>query len=105
MRMQLLQLVDIHVEEAPRPICEEVAALKLLLACIGDSLEPSEACTSGDLGLALTQASLPVDSIEHKSSVVEEEHLHGCYSQWKSLHVATTCLQERWHGWDLGSAY
>jgi hypothetical protein len=80
MRMQLLQLVDVRVEEASRPLREEVAALKLLLARTGDSLEPAEACASGVLGIALAQASLPLDSIEQKSSVVEEEHLHGGFS-------------------------
>jgi hypothetical protein len=80
MRMQLLQLIDVRVEKASRPLREEVAALKLLLARVGDSLKPTEACTSGDLGLALAQASLPLGSTEHKSSLVEEEHLHGCFS-------------------------
>jgi hypothetical protein len=80
MRKQLLQLVDIRMEEASRPLRDEVAALKLLLAHVGDSLEPTEACTFGDLGLAPAQASLLLDSTEHKSSMVEEEHLHGCFS-------------------------
>jgi hypothetical protein len=79
MRTQLLQLVDARVEEASRPLREEVTALKLLLARAGDSLEPTEACTSDVLGIALVQASLPLDSTE-QSSVVEEEHLHGCFS-------------------------
>jgi hypothetical protein len=35
MRMELLQLVDVRVEEASRPLREEVAALKLLLAHVG----------------------------------------------------------------------
>jgi hypothetical protein len=39
--MQLLQLVDVRVEEASRPLHDEVAALMLLLARAGDSLEPS----------------------------------------------------------------
>jgi hypothetical protein len=80
MRMQLLQLVDVRVEETTRPLREEVAALKLLFAHVGDSLEPSEACTSGDLGLAPMQALFLLDSIEQKSSMVKEEHLHGCFS-------------------------
>jgi hypothetical protein len=57
MRMELLQLFDICVEEASRLLCEEasrllceeVANLKLLLACIGDSLESLEACPRGGL--------------------------------------------------------
>jgi hypothetical protein len=40
-----------------------VAALKLLLARVGGSLEPTE-----------------LDSFEQKSSVVEVEHLYGCFS-------------------------
>jgi hypothetical protein len=51
MRMELLQLVDVHVEEACRPLREEVATLKLLLARVGDSLERTKACTSGGPGL------------------------------------------------------
>jgi hypothetical protein len=39
MRMELLQLVDVHIEEACRPLREEVATLKLLLVRVGDSLE------------------------------------------------------------------
>jgi hypothetical protein len=49
MRMELLQLFDICVEEASRLLCEEVANLKLLLARIGDSLESLEACPRGGL--------------------------------------------------------
>jgi hypothetical protein len=46
--MELAQLVAIHVEEVSRPLREEVASLKLLLARVGVSLEPTEACsTSG----------------------------------------------------------
>jgi hypothetical protein len=61
--MELLQLVDVHVEEASRPLREEVANLKLLLAHITGSLE----CTSGEF-------------IEQESSVVEEECSFGCFS-------------------------
>jgi hypothetical protein len=35
---------------------------------------------SGELGVAPAQASLPLDSIPLKSSLVEEERLHGCFS-------------------------
>jgi hypothetical protein len=73
MHMEHLQLVDIHVEKASRPFREEVASLKLLLAHTCDSLEP--ACTSVVLGLAPSRASLLLDSIEQKSSTVEEDHL------------------------------
>jgi hypothetical protein len=78
MRMELLQLVDVHVEEASRPLREEVAALKLLLAHVGESSE-----LTGGMGLDPMQASLPLDSTEQKSSVVEGEHgehLYGCIS-------------------------
>jgi hypothetical protein len=50
--MELLQLVDVRVEEASRPLREELATLKLLLACVGDSSKPTKACTSGGLELA-----------------------------------------------------
>jgi hypothetical protein len=73
--MELLQLVDVRVEEASRPLREEVAALKLLLACAGVSVEPTEACPSVCLGHTKPTASVALDS-----SVVEEEHLHGCFS-------------------------
>jgi hypothetical protein len=43
MRMEILQLVDVRVEEASRPLREEVATLKPLLARVGDSLGPTEA--------------------------------------------------------------
>jgi hypothetical protein len=74
MRMELVQLVNVRVEEASRPLREEVATLKLLLAHVGESSE-----LTGGLGLIPVQASPPLDSTE-KSSVVEEEHLYGCIS-------------------------
>jgi hypothetical protein len=80
MRMELLQLVDVCVEEACRPLREEVATLKLLLARVGDSLERTKACTSGGPGLLPAQASFPHDSIEQKSSMDKEDHLYGCIS-------------------------
>jgi hypothetical protein len=73
--MELLQLVDVHVEGTSLPLREEVATLKLLLARIGDSPQPTEACTSGGLGLAPTQASFSLDSSEKKSFVVEADKL------------------------------
>jgi hypothetical protein len=60
--MELLQLFDIRVEEASWPLHEEVATLKLLLAHVGDSLEPPNACTSSGLELAPAQASSPLGS-------------------------------------------
>jgi hypothetical protein len=78
MRMELLQIVGIRVEEASRPLREEVAWLKLLLTRVGDSLEPIKACTSD--GLAPKQASFPLDSTIQKSSLVEEDHLYGSIS-------------------------
>jgi hypothetical protein len=80
LRMELLQLVDVRVEEASRPLCEELATLKLLLARIGDSSEPVKACTSSGPQLAPAQASFPHDCTEQKSLVVEEDHLYGCIS-------------------------
>jgi hypothetical protein len=56
MRMELLQLVDVRVEEASRPLRAELEMLKLLLARAGDSSEPTKACTSGGPELALAQA-------------------------------------------------
>jgi hypothetical protein len=85
MRMELLQLVDVRVKEVSRPLREEVAALKLLLVHAGVSLEPTRARTVDGLGLAPAQASCPLDSTKQKSSVVEEEQLHGCFSPRGSL--------------------
>jgi hypothetical protein len=70
-RMELAQLVANRVEDASRPLHEEVARLKLLLARIGVSLEPTEACSSGGQELATVQALCSLDSAEPKSSVVE----------------------------------
>jgi hypothetical protein len=78
--MELIQLVATRVEEATRPLREEVASLKLLLAHVGDSLEPTEACSSGGHELATVQVSLALGSVEEKSSVVEEEYLYSCFS-------------------------
>jgi hypothetical protein len=76
-------LVDVHVEEVSRPLREEVANLKLLLTRFGVSLESTEAYTRGGVGLVSTQASLPLDSTDLKSSVVEEEQLYGLFlSMW-----------------------
>jgi hypothetical protein len=78
MRMELLQLVYVHVDEVSRPLREEVATLKLLLACVSVPLELTEECTSGDPRLVSAQALFSLDSIEQ--TVVEEEHLYGCFS-------------------------
>jgi hypothetical protein len=51
MRIELLQLIYVRVEEACHSLREEVATLKLLLARVGDSLESSKACTSDGPGL------------------------------------------------------
>jgi hypothetical protein len=79
MHMELLQLVDVRIEEASRPLRAELEMLKLLLARAGDSSEPTKACTSGGLKLTLVQASFPHDSTKQKS-VVEEDDLYGCIS-------------------------
>jgi hypothetical protein len=78
--MELLQLVDVRVEEVSRPLREEVAALKLLLARVGHSFEPVVVCSSDGLELANAQVLVPLDSSEQKSSVVEEEQLYGSFS-------------------------
>jgi hypothetical protein len=78
--MELLQLIKVCVEEASRPLYEEVAALKLLLERVGDSLESSEGFTHGGLGPVSAQASIPHDFTEQKSYVVEEAHIYGCFS-------------------------
>jgi hypothetical protein len=69
--MEILKLVNVHIEEASRPLREEVANFKLLLACLGDSLESLKACTRGGLGLISMPASLPLDSTNPKLSMVE----------------------------------
>jgi hypothetical protein len=74
--MELTQLV----EEASRPLREEVARLRLLLAHVGDSLERTEAYSSSGKELTTMQASLPLGSVEQMSSVVEEEDIYGCFS-------------------------
>jgi hypothetical protein len=71
MRMELAQLVANRVEEASRPLREEVANLKLLLARVGVSFETTEACSSGGQELATVEALFPLGSTEPKSSVVE----------------------------------
>jgi hypothetical protein len=69
--LELAQLVANRVEEASRPLREEVASLKLLLARVGVTSEPMEVCSSGGQELATVQASFPVSSVEQKSSMVE----------------------------------
>ena len=64
-------MVANRVEEASRPLREEVASLKLLLASVGVPLEPTEACSSGGKDLAIVLTSLPLSSAEQKSSMVE----------------------------------
>jgi hypothetical protein len=78
--MELSQLVANRVEEALRPLRDEVESLKLLLAHDGVSLEPIEASSSGGLELATAHVSFPLGSAEMKSSLVEEEHLYSCFS-------------------------
>jgi hypothetical protein len=67
--MELFQFVANRIEEVSRPLREEVASLKLLLARVGVSLEPTETCSSGTQELVAT--SFPLGSAEPKSSVVE----------------------------------
>jgi hypothetical protein len=57
-----------------------VATLKLLLARVGASLDPTEAWTPGGLELSPTWASFSHDSTEQKSSMVYEDHLYGYIS-------------------------
>jgi hypothetical protein len=52
----------------------------LLLARVGDSLDPTEAWTPGGLELSPTWASFLHDSTEQKSSMVYEDHLYGYIS-------------------------
>jgi hypothetical protein len=78
--MEVDQLVANRVEEAARPLRDEVTSLKLLLARAGASLEPTEACSSGGQELGTVHASFPLGSADQKSSVVEEEHLYSCFS-------------------------
>ena len=73
--MELAQFVANSVEEASRPLREEVASLKLLLARVGVSLEPADACSSGG-----GPATVLLGSTEQKSLVVEEEDLYSCFS-------------------------
>jgi hypothetical protein len=56
-------------EEVVRPLREEVATLKRLLAHDGVAMEPTDA-----------HALVPPDSAEQNSFVVEDEHLYSCFS-------------------------
>ena len=51
--LELRQLVADRIEEAYRPLREEVATLKLLLAGVDGPLQLTEACASDGVGLAL----------------------------------------------------
>jgi hypothetical protein len=62
--MELDLLVADGVEEASRPLRDEVGRLRLLLASVGDSLERMEVCSSGGQELATMHASLLVGSIQ-----------------------------------------
>jgi hypothetical protein len=64
MRMELLQLVDVRVEEASRPLREELSTLNLLLARVGDSSELTKASTSGGPVLTPVQVPFPHESTE-----------------------------------------
>jgi hypothetical protein len=74
-RMELLQLVDVRVEEASRPLREEVAMLKLQLARVGDSREPTEACTYGCFSphASLCTLSLPAASMSEATKAVAQD--------------------------------
>jgi hypothetical protein len=80
--MELLQLVDVRVEEASRPLREEVATLKLLLAHAGVSLESMVVCTPGAPGLVFAQDSFLLDSSEqlaaHVGDSLEPEPTEAC---------------------------
>lgn len=69
MRLELLQLVEVRIEVVARPLREEVATLKRLLAHDGVALEPTDA-----------HALVLLDSAEQKLSGVEDEHLYSCFS-------------------------
>jgi hypothetical protein len=64
LRLELDQLVANRVEEAAHSLREEVSRLKLLLAHVGDSLEPTKASPSNGLALAKAQALVTLDSSE-----------------------------------------
>jgi hypothetical protein len=84
MRMELIQLVDVRVEEACRPLCEEVATLKLLLAHVGDSMEPTEACTYGCFTPRANVCTLPLPATsmsEVAKDVALDLELHGIHGE------------------------
>ena len=62
LRMELHRPIADSIEEASRPLREEVAALKLLLARAGDALKPVVACDPGGLGLAPDRKSTRLNS-------------------------------------------
>jgi hypothetical protein len=83
MRMELIQLGDVCVEEASRPLREEVAALKLLLTRVSVSLELVGTCPSDGLRLVNPRALAALVSYVQMSSVVqvvEKQHLYGYFS-------------------------
>ena len=96
-------MVAERIEEAYRPLREEVASFKLLLAGVDGPLQPTEACGSDGLGLVQGEALLPLDSGEQKSSVVEESLHYGCFSPHgspcPSPHLAVMTASE---GEDIG---
>jgi hypothetical protein len=57
LRLELARLAADRIEEVSQPLCEHVARLKLLLACITDSY------ASGGKELTLVEASLPLDPL------------------------------------------
>lgn len=80
LRLELCQLVADRIEEVSRPLREEVATLKLLLAGVDGPSHPAKACDSDGLGLTQGEDLFPLDSAEEQSSVVEEALHYGCFS-------------------------
>jgi hypothetical protein len=92
LRKELLQLVVDHIEEVSRPLREEVATIKLLLARVASSLDRTDLCSSKrelsvvvdvDAGDEMTSEAADVailcETLE-ETSVVGDDSSFGCFS-------------------------
>jgi hypothetical protein len=88
--MELAQLVSNRLEEVSCPLREVVLSLKLLLAHIGFSFKPTEACSCGGQELSTVHAPFTLGSaaevirkqggITIRLTRFEEEHLCSRFS-------------------------
>jgi hypothetical protein len=100
LRTELLQVVSNRIEEVARPLHEEVAKFKLLLACATESVERADLFTSressehelsvvvDDVAVAVMASKEANEAIVDKAfgemDLVGEECPFGCFSPWAS---------------------